>query len=425
MSVNSTDREQKKRQMKRRMIESDPQSRQNRSVAYEEDEQEIVRRAERKVKFKRLKIFLVILVVLIILGAVAYQYIYRHQYSTYTVTWEKKIPASQGSFTGYENFGENVLKYTKDGASYIDKTGETVWSISYELKAPICYVNGDYAVIGDQQGNAIYICDTTGSKGQAMTLLPILRVSVSAYGVVAALVEDSQASYVTFFKSDGSNLDWGIKTVMAKNGYLMDVSLSPDGTQVMLSDLYLQDGALKNRIVFYNFSEFGKSYPDRLVGGFDEFSDNICPRVRILDEDHACAFSDGLIAFFSLENVTSPEMVAQIPVEAEIKSIAYSSQYVAVVTGTLAGENPYKLDVYKANGNLAFSKEFDYQYQKIDIDGDFVILYNEDSCKIYSTSGKERFSGQFDFPVAKITTGSSFNSFLVIGGDTVREIRLK
>ena len=58
-------------------------------------------------------------------------------------------------------------------------------------------------------------------------------------------MEDSNASYVTFFKKDGSELDWAIKTVMSGNGYLMDVSLSPDGTQVMLSDLYLQDGALK------------------------------------------------------------------------------------------------------------------------------------------------------------------------------------
>ena len=45
-------------------------------------------------------------------------------------------------------------------------------------------------------------------------------------------------------------------------------------------------------IVFYNFSEYGKNYPDRLVGGFDELGDSICPRVRFLDEDHACAFAD-------------------------------------------------------------------------------------------------------------------------------------
>lgn len=422
--IDSTDREQKKRQLKRRLVDTGTSGRGQAGRDYQ-DEEEIVHRAEQTVKHRRKRRFLIFFAIIFLVAGSAYFYIKNHQFTEYTVVWEKQIPVSEGSFTGYENFGDNIIKYSKDGASYIDKSGNTVWSLSYELKSPVCYVNGEYAAIGDQQGNTIFICDKTGSKGQATTLLPILRISVSAQGVVAALVEDSTASYVTFFKNDGSTLDWGIKTVMAKNGYLMDVSLSPDGTQVMLSDLYLQDGGLKNRIVFYNFSEFGKSYPDRLVGGFDEFGDAVCPRVRFLDEEHACAFADNQIAFFSLENVTSPELVKSVPVETEIKSIAYSDKYVAAVTGTLTGENPYRLDVYKANGEPAFGREFDYQYQKIDIDGEFVILYNENSCKIYSISGKERFSGEFDFHVSKITRASGVNSFIITGGDTIREIRLK
>lgn len=429
-AMDSMEREQKKRQLKRRMIVSDTDSYRRRNGAdhntdYEEDEEEIVRKAERWVRSKKRRIILFFLIAAAFIGLTAYLYATGHSYTTYAVAWEKQIPASESGFTEYERFGENLLKYSKDGASYIDKSGNVVWSLSYELKAPICYVNGNYAVIGDQQGNSIYICDTSGSKGQAETLLPILRVSVSAYGVVGALVEDSTSSYVTFFKNDGSSLDWGIKTVMEKNGYLMDVSLSPEGTQVMLSDLYLQDGSLKTRVVFYNFSEFGKSYPDRLVAGFDEFDDSICPRVRFMGEGYACAFADDRLAFFSLENVTSPELIKQIPVETEIRSIAYSNSYAALVVNTSTGENPYRLDVYKANGDVAFSREFDYQYQKIDIDGDFVILYNENSCRIYNMSGKERFAGEFDFTVSQITKGAQFNSFILTGGDTMREIRLK
>lgn len=423
---NSTDREQKKRQLKRRMVESETAAfKQKRQADYEEDEEKIVRRAERTVRYRRGRFFLVVFSILAIAGLFGYQYMNGHLFTSYAVAWEKTIPTGDGSFTGYENFGDNLLKYTKDGATYLDKSGKAVWSVSYEMKFPICYVNGDFAAIADQQGNTIIICDKTGLRGQAATQLPILRVSVSAHGVAAAIVEDSAASYVTFYKVDGSTLDWGIKTVMAKNGYLMDLSLSPDGTQVMLSDVYLQDGSLRNRIVFYNFSEFGKNYPDRLVGGFDEFADNLSPRVRILDEEHACAFSDGKIGFFSLENVTSPEMVKVVDVEAEIKSIAYSDKYVGIIESTLSGENPYRLDIYKANGELAFAKEFNYQYQRFDIDGEFVFLYNESSCRIYSMSGKERFSGEFDFTVAKITKGSGFNSFIVTGGDTIREIKLK
>jgi len=425
--MNSMEREQKKRQLKRRIVEPETAAGEpgRRRESYGEKEEEIAKRAERRSRRKRLRIALIL--VLCLLGTVSGVVLYsqRRQYTEYTVAWEKEIPASESSFTEYVKFGDNILKYTKDGASYIDRSGNAVWSLSYQLKAPVCYVNGDFAAIADQQGNSIFICDKTGCKGEATTLLPILRVSVSAYGVAAALVEDSTASYITFFKSDGSSLDWGIKTVMSGSGYIMDVSLSPDGTQVMLSCLYLQEGMLKNRIVFYNFSEFGKSYPDRLVGGFEEFSDSICPRVRFLDEDHACALADGQLGFFSLENVTSPELTKQIPVEQEIQGIAYSSEYVAIVSEHPDGEYDSRLDVYDAAGTLISSREFTYPWQKLEIDGDFVILYNDHSCKIFSTSGRERFSGEFDFTVSQITRGSRFNSLIITGGDRMREIRLK
>lgn len=425
-NMNSFEREQKKKQLKRRIVDSSSPPGGNRPVRKQEESEEgIVRKAERKTRKKRLKAIIVLAVISALLGVMLYVYINNRQFTEYTVAWEKEIPASQSSFTGYMKFGDNLLKYSKDGASYIDKSGNPVWSLSYQMKSPVCYVNGNYAAIGDQQGNAIYICDTTGLQGEATTLLPILRLSVSAHGVTAALVEDSTSSYITFFKKDGSTLDWGIKTIMAKSGYLMDVSLSPDGTQVMLSDLYIQDGALKNRIVFYNFSEYGKSYPDRLVGGFDEFGESLCPRVRFFDEERAFAATDNQLAFFSLENVTSPELIKQVPVEESIRSIAYSGNYLAVVVDAPSGEFDSRLDVYHPNGTPAFSKEFTYMYQNMDIDGDFVILYNDNSCKIYDMSGKERFHGQFDFPVSKITRGTRYNSFIITGGDKIREINLK
>lgn len=426
-SLDAMDREQKKRRLKRRVIDpgNAPGETGIRRGSRGEKEEAIVRRAERRSRKKRLRILLILTMVLFLAGIGIRLYITSHRFTGYTVAWERQIPASENGYTGYAKFGENLIKYTKDGAFYLDRSGQAVWSVSYQMKSPICYVNGDFAVIADQQGNQIYICDKNGQQGEATTVLPILRVSVSAYGVAAALVEDSTASYVTFFKKDGSELDWAIKTVMSSNGYLMDVSLSPDGTQVMLSDLYLRDSGLKNRVVFYNFSEYGKSYPDRLVGGFDEFGDNICPRVRFLDEEHACAFADGQLAFFSLENVTSPELTAQVPFEGRIQGIAYSEDAVAVVTETAGGEFDSCLSLYRADGTEVFSEEFTYSWQNIDIDGDFVLLYNDNSCRIYNTSGKLRFSGEFEFSADKIIRGSRFHTLLITGGDTMREVHLK
>ena len=138
----------------------------------------------------------------------------RRHFTEYSVDWEADMAASEAGFVRYVNFEENVLKYTKDGASYIDAKGKTVWSKSFELKSPVCYVNGGSAVIADQQGTNLYIFDKEGCQGEAESLLPIQRVAVSAHGVVAAMVEDARASYVTFYKTDGSTLDWSIKSIL-------------------------------------------------------------------------------------------------------------------------------------------------------------------------------------------------------------------
>lgn len=422
-NMDSMDRERKKRQLRQRMISSPGGQKPGGGRSL--DEEEIVRKAEAHTRKKKIRIFIILAALILTAAALLYYYLYVRRYESYRVAWEKQVPASENGFAGYEAFGSNVLKYTKDGASYIDSRGKIVWSISYQMKSPVCYVNGSYAVIADRQGNSLYICNQEGQRGQAETTLPILRASISAHGVTAVLLEDSTASYISFFKEDGSELDWLIKTVMSKSGYLLDVSLSPEGTQVMVSNVYLQDGIMGNRVAFYNFSEYGKSYPDRLVGGFEEMKDSVIPRVRFLDEDHACAFGNGQVGFFSLENQTSPALLAHIKLEEEIKSVCYSDQYVGVMVENPEGESDYRLDVYSAGGKLKFSKPISFQYKEIDIDGDMVILYNENSCEIYNMSGKCRFSGSFDFTFSAVRAGRMENELIFTGGDTVRSIRLK
>lgn len=419
--MNPYQREEQKQRLRRNMIVSeDPEL-----DTGEEAEEKPFRPARGRRKFGRLKIVLIVLCLIAALAGAWHYYQTHHRFSGYTQVWSRQIPSTEGSFTGYRKFGSNVLRYTKDGASYIDGSGDVIWSISYQMKAPICSVNGDFAAIADQQGNEIYICDTAKNHGKATTLLPIMRVSISAYGVVAALTEDSTSSYVSFFKNDGSDLDWGIKTVMSGNGYMLDAALSPDGTQVMISDVHVNSGQLGNRIVFYNFSEYGKSYPDRLVGGFDEFGSHLCPRVRFFSDRRAAAFAGGQIAFFSLENVTSPELTQMVDVKDEIKAVAASDRYAAVITADGTGEYPNRLLVFNTNGRKIADTGISYSWQEMDIADDFIILRNSDSCEIIGTNGKLRFEGSFDTPVSMITKGKKPGTLLLTGGNTVSEIKLR
>lgn len=427
-STSSMSRENKKKQLKRQIVPSD-----NR-YQNEEDSREIVHNAHRRVVRKRLIIVLVLAVLAAIAAFVLFRYDRYHQFTDYQVIWEKDLlgeaqeaaAQGEGSFCEYRDFGDGVLKYTKDGASYIDAQGKVIWVQSYEMKSPIVSINGEYVAIGDLQGNSIYICNKSGCIGQATTLLPILRVTVSAKGVVAALEEDSKASYIYLYKKDGSSLDINVKSLLSGDGYPMDLSLSPNGTQLVTSYMYLDQGMIKCKIVFYNFG-LGKNDARRVVGIFfpQDLGDAMAARVRFLDESHAVIFTDKGMQFFSTRVETSPESVNQIAIEEKIRSITYTEDYIGLVTDNVEGGDPYGLMVYDKEGSLVFDRTFNYQYSGFDIDGGLILLYNDSSCKVFNMTGTEKYNGTFDFTVSKVSAGRFPGTLLVMGPQMMKEIKLQ
>lgn len=422
--MSSMSRENKKKQLRRQIVTPDQEIKRP-GVRPQEDSEEIVRRAHRKVRRRNL---LVALAVLLVIGCgIGYVFYYQknHRYTSYETAWE--LPINEGSLVGYRVFGSNVLKYTRDGASYMDNRGKNIWTESYEMKAPVVAVKGEYAAIADQQGNSIYICNTDGKQGEATTVLPISKVAVSGTGIVAAVLEDAVSSYITFFKRDGSSLDIAVKTKMAGDGYPLDIALSDDGTQLMCSYVYIQGGEMKSRVVFYDFSEIGKNVPNRLVGGFDEeFQGTMVPRVSYLKEPYSCAFGGNGPVFFSSKNLASPALVNQIDMaEADIQTVFCSDDYAAVVTRNNTGELESHLEVFRADGSRVMSTDFTYEYTHADIDGDLVLLYNDDSCRIFNMAGVEKLYASFDFTISQIRKGRFPNTLVLTGPQQMREIKLR
>ena len=225
--------------------------------------------------------------------------------------------------------------------------------------------------------------------------------------MVAALQEDSKASYIYFYKKDGSSLDINVKSLLSGDGYPVDLSLSPNGTQLITSYMYLDQGILKCKIVFYNFG-LGKNDPRRVVGIFfpQDLDDAMAGRVRFLDESHAVIFTNKGIQLFSTRVETSPESVTQIPITEEIRSIAYTEDHMGVVTDNVEGQDPYRLKIYDKEGGL-------------------VLLYNDSSCKVFNMTGTEKYNGTFDFTVNKVSAGRFPGTLLVMGPQMMMEIKLQ
>ncbi len=469
--MQSMDRENKKRQLRQNIVQM-PDNESNEPM----DD-------DRLAKYRRKKRIIAVAAVCFIaaLGFTGYRYMNEYEYTGYSVQWERSMrytddagknaqasetsaadntesgetaaddtgssgdnasgdtasaetsaPAEasktvgDSSFVKFAMFGDNMIKYTKDGASYIDASGKTIWTQSYEMKTPIININGDYAVIADQQGNEMYICSKEGCTGTAKTQLPITKAAVSARGVAAAVVEDSTASYIFYFKKDGESLGINIKMLLSGDGYPVDIALSPDGKQIVMSVMYMKNGAMKNKVAFYDFSEIGKNVNNRFIAAFEEeFDDKMVGRVRYLNDQTVCAFSDKGLTFISVKNVIPDTNVTFVPVEEEIQSICYSDKYAAVVVDSTSG-SPYRFDVYNTVGKQVTSIDFDYAYTGVLIDGDRLILYNEESCRVYNLDGHEKFNGQFDYSVSLVRAGKNrTNSLITAGSEVMKEIKLR
>ena len=424
------ERENRKQELRRRVV--DTKELMEQSEAQDQSEE------KRGRKRRRLLVFVTVLLAVLVLAGGAL-YIAIHPYTSFSRNWRNDYASADGSIESddedYEIFGDGFLKVTRDGATYIDASGKTIWNQSYEMNNPYVSINGDYCAIADQDKTSIYIMNKSGTTGQAETNLPITKVSVAATGVTYALLEDSKASYITVFSKEGAALDISIKSVLDGDGYPVDISVSPDGTELMASFAYLENGTLQNKVIFYNLSEIGQNAgSNRVVGGFtDDFSDHLTGRVHFSDDTHAQAFYDGGIAFFSTKVLTSPELTQKVEIAQTIQAICYADDYIGVITDNSDAESssaPYLLTVYKLNGQTVFSTPFQLNYTGFDIDQKKVLIYNETTLQVYDMSGTCKYSGNMDTAMTKVRVARGFQTplglnLLVGSTGAVESVKLK
>ena len=392
------ERENRKQELRSRVVDT-------KDLLQQEAEQKGKRRRSRRR-------FLVFLAVVLVLGALVAGAIYmmKRPYTGFSQNWRNSFNGENGvsesDYEDYEIFGDGFLKVTRDGATYIDSSGKTIWNQSYEMNSPYVSINGDYCAIADQGKTAIYIMNKTGTTGQAETNLPITKISVAGTGVTYALLEDSKASYITVFSKEGAALDISIKSVLDGDGYPVDIAVSPDGTELIASFASIENGTIQNKVIFYNLSEIGQNAgSNRVVGGFtDDFSGHLAGRVHFSDDTHAQAFYDGGIAFFSTKVLTSPELSRKVEIEQTIQAISYADDYIGVITDNSDSEtsaDPYTLTVYRLNGQTVFSTPFQLNYTNFDIDQDRVLVYNNTTLQLYDMSGTLKYSGNIDTSISR------------------------
>lgn len=388
------------------------------------------REARPGIRLSKKGLLAALIVLLLVIAGIAV-YLMQKNSTAYTTVWKKDLGADgqqTESFQGYLSFGSGMLRYSKDGAAYYDESGKAIWERSYQMNEPVAAVSKEYAVIADQGGNSIYIFSRSANTGVASTVLPVTKAVAADTGVVYAILRDKSAEYITAFNYDGSPIDLSVKSVITGDGYPLDLSVSPDGTQLITSYVSIENGSLTNKVIFRNFGEVGQNADARrIVGGFsDEFAGHLVGRVHFSSDTAAQAFYDGGIAFFSTKVLTSPELLANVQLEQHMRSIACGERYVAVILEQTEGDVPYLLQIYDMSGKKRGEAGISYAYTSLEVAGSRILLYGSDSIHIYRPNGTERAAlDATELQPRKVVQTKLPWEYLVAGGTSLERIRLQ
>lgn len=320
--------------------------------------------------------------------------------------------------TRYAIFGENILKYSRDGISYTDEKNSLLFSITYTMQDPILALSEKSGAVADKNGNQIFIFDRTQQKGQITTLLPIKHLAISNQGVVAVLMEESNSAKLEIYDSAGKLLGSGVfepKTA----GYPMSLSISADGTKIAIAFVQVSGSKLSSCTAVYNFDNVGENYVDHLVFA-KNYTDYMIPEVHYFDSSVLAAVGDGILAFYQGSQI--PELVKEIPFEEKIESVFYGENSVGLVFDTAEGS---MLKIYDTKGNVLSEIPFKLDYDNIRIGDHGIMIYNDTDFGLYSYSGKECFRQTFETPVVDIFPTNSRSRYLFIYTNETQSVKLQ
>ncbi|MCR4587809.1 MAG: DUF5711 family protein [Lachnospiraceae bacterium] len=376
-----------------------------------------------KIRRHRLAHLYRVFLMLLLSGVVIFALVVQNNnriFSEYEVTATAVRSANISTAVSME-LGGTIFTYSRDGMSCVDSKGTAKWNQTYEMKDPMVATCGNMAAVGDYDGENIYVVNTSGVQGTISTQFPLKNLCVAANGVTAAAVDDGNITWIFLYDKSGNTLIQ-IRTTMSQSGYPLSMSLSPNGTLLVVSYLFVDNGDIKARVAFFNFGEVGQNEADNYVSGYD-YTDTIVPEVKFVSNDSAFAAADSRLMFYTGNQ--KPTMKSETMIQNEIQSVHYGTSMVGVVTPDTSGAHRYILTIYDTSGETVLEEGLDMEYKDILIQDTYVVVYNDTDCLIYSLKGIKKYEGQLGGDVSLLIPGRDAGHFTVVTQTEIKEITLR
>lgn len=373
----------------------------------------------KKRKRKIIGLIAAIAVGIVIALIVLFYFLNNRSYNSYEV--KSEVERSDSNNLGYLYHNGNILKYSRSGISAMDNRGNALWNGGFEMKQPQVDLCGDYVVVADVTGKQFFVYNGEDEGTSMETTLPIVRAKVAAQGVTAVLLQDTDSNVLNIYDPYNTTtpLLVEIPTNVSEEGYPLDFDISPDGNSLVVSYMIVKGNRVENKVSFYNFTEVGQD-SNTLVGG-KTFQDSMISCVEFIGEDEVAVLHEKGVTLF--RGMKQPEIQAEISFEEEIKSMAYSDKYIAIVTRSKSDKQT--LHLYNAKGKEVLTQEIAYDYADMKIYNDEIFFISNHHCSILRTNGHEKFDCSFENEIDSIFPTGNGSIYTLLEEEKIQRIRLK
>ncbi len=376
--------------------------------------------ADREILWHRIKKVLrvVALVLALVLVIFVIHKVYQNTtFSDYEIL--TKTMRQDSDTSKYMAYNGHILKLSRDGAEAFEGNGKAIWNITYEMQDPRAATCGDFVAIADKQGSEIYVASAANDMGRISTKLPVLDLTVSRQGVVAAVLEDTGTSWIKIYDKTGDELA-SIKCSMDESGYPMDISLSPSGYLLGVSYTRVEGDAMRSSVAFYNFGEVGANQSDHYMSGYD-FPETLIPRIKFLNDSTAFAIGTDRMVIFSGDQ--KPEKTYEYTFDTRIKGVYYSESRIVLVKESVI-EGGYSASVFNLSGEELLTIPFDLDYIDLQVSDKRIVIYSDTHMMIYDFRGTEKYDGPLDDSTLLVSATDNARRYILVNRESVKLIQL-
>ena len=330
-----------------------------------------------------------------------------------------QYPSGTTDYSRYKRFADGIVRYNRDGVSFLNKKNEELWMQPTQLQNPVIVVKDKAFAVADNGGNSILVFSEDGLTGEIETTLPVERISISDQGIVSVILRNENTPEIITYDAAG-NILAEMQISPGNSGYPTALEMSDDGNTLAVSYLSVSGTGMKSRLVYYNFGEAGQDRSDNIVFS-EDYNDTVFGEIFFMGGGRSVAVADR--GFQIIRGTDKPELDRRIPLEQEIQSVFHSDEYIGFI---LLNEQKsgYELRLYNRIGEQMISRELPGKYSHAQIDGDEIFLYDGDQCCIVTATGIIKYQGDLAVEALEIFPAFGINRYYVMSVDELRVVYL-